>query len=117
MLLPPDIRREAPLPRHKSLWAEAETQARAFLFREEPAKRAGKNVLAGVEAQATTRHQPRFPAGTCRRNYRLTKGGKSPPSFLDEQPDGAAGAVRAARARIEQDALVERFLEGLAEGT
>lgn len=87
MRSPPEIRREAPLPRHESPRAAAETQARAFLLREEPAQRAGKNVLAGVGAQATAdaRVADRFAAkagieaGTCRLRFRLTKGGKSPP--------------------------------------
>lgn len=82
MFSPRDARREAPLPRLKSPGAGAETQARAFLSREEPAKRAGKNVLAGVGAEATISHQPCYPAGTFRRNSRLTEGGKPPPRIV-----------------------------------
>lgn len=74
-----DHRREAPLSRHRSPKTGAEPKARAFLSREEPAQRAGKNVLAEGAAQVTARRRRHPGAGTHRPELRLTNGGKSPP--------------------------------------
>lgn len=90
---PSETGRGAPLPARSGLSTVLAAQAGAFLSREEPAKRAGKNVLAGADKKVTASVQPYYFAGTPRRTPCLTNGGKS----YRAMPSGLRAALSALR--------------------